>query len=115
MVLSFHDMFWISPENNWPEIDRPALLAELFAALKPGGILGIIDHQAIPGSPGETGGTVHRIDRAIVVDELTQAGLVLDAESDLLRNPADDHSKGVFDPDIRGKTDRFMLKFRKPE
>jgi len=115
MVLSFHDMFWISSENGWPEIDRPALLAELFAALKPGGILGIIDHQAIPGSPGETGGTVHRIDRAIVVDELTQAGFVLEAESDLLRNPADDHSKGVFDPEIRGKTDRFMLKFRKPE
>lgn len=115
MVLSFHDTFWISPEDDWPEIDRPALQAELFAALKPGGVLGVIDHQAIPGSSGETGGTVHRIDRAIVVDELTQAGFVLEAESDLLRNPADDHSKGVFDPDIRGKTDRFVLKFRKPE
>ena len=115
MALSFHDTFWVSPENDWPEIDRAALQAELFAALKPGGVLGVIDHQAIPGSPGETGGTVHRIDRAIVVDELTRAGFVLDAESDVLRNPADDHSKGVFDPDIRGKTDRFVLKFRKPE
>jgi len=115
LILAYHDTYWISPENGWPEIDRPALNAELFAALKPGGVLGVIDHQAIPGSPGETGGTVHRIDRDIVVGELQQAGFALEAESDLLRNPEDDHTKGVFDPEIRGRTDRFMLRFRKPE
>jgi predicted methyltransferase len=115
MILSFHDTYWVSPENNWPEIDRPALNAELFAALKPGGILGVVDHQAAPGSSGETGGTVHRIDRAIVVQDLEQAGFVLEADNDLLRNPDDDHSLGVFDPAIRGKTDRFVLKFRKPD
>jgi predicted methyltransferase len=115
MVLSFHDTYWVSPEDNWPEIDRPALNAELFAALKPGGVLGVIDHQAIPGSSGETGGTVHRIDRAIVVRDLELAGFVLESESDLLRNPDDDHRLGVFDPSSRGKTDRFVLKFRKPD
>lgn len=115
MILSFHDTYWISPENNWPEIDRPALLAELFAALQPGGVLGVVDHQAIPGSPGATGGTVHRIDQAIVVRDLEQAGFVLEAASDVLRNPDDDHSKGVFDEGIRGKTDRFVLRFRKPD
>jgi predicted methyltransferase len=115
MILSFHDTYWVSPENSWPEIDRPALNAELFAALKPGGVLGVVDHQAIPGSSGETGGTVHRIDRAIVVRDLEQAGFALEADNDLLRNPEDDHSLGVFDPAIRGKTDRFVLKFRKPE
>ena len=115
MVLAYHDTYWVSPENNWPEIDRPALNAELFAALKPGGIFGIVDHQAVPGSSGETGGTVHRIDRAIVVRDFEQAGFVLESESDLLRNPDDDHSLGVFDPGIRGKTDRFVLKFRKPD
>jgi predicted methyltransferase len=115
MVLSFHDIYSASPEDGWPEIDRPALFAELFAGLKPGGVLGIIDHQAIPGSTGETGVTVHRIDRTIVSDELEQAGFVLEANSDLLRNPDDDHSLSVFDPAIRGRTDRFVLKFRKPE
>jgi predicted methyltransferase len=115
MVLSYHDTYWVAPEDGWPEIDRAALNAELFSALKPGGILGVVDHQAIPGSPGETGGTVHRIDKAIVIADLEQAGFVLAAESELLQNPDDDHSKGVFDPSIRGKTDRFVLTFRKPE
>lgn len=115
MILSFHDTYWVSPENNWPEIDRPALNAELYAALKPGGVFGLVDHQAIPGSSGETGGSVHRIDRAIVVQDLEQAGFVLEADSDVLRNPDDDHTLGVFDPAVRGKTDRFVLKFRKPE
>lgn len=115
MVLSFHDTYWVSPENNWPEIDREVLLAELYGALKPGGVLTVVDHQAEPGSPGESGGTVHRIDRTIVLDDFESAGFVLDAESDVLRNPNDDYSKGVFDPSVRGNTDRFILKFRKPE
>lgn len=115
MVLAYHDTYWVSPEDGWPEIDRPALNAELFAALKPGGVLGVVDHQAIPGSSGETGGTVHRIDRAIVVQDFEQAGFVLEADSDVLHNPEDDHSLGVFDPTIRGKTDQFVLKFRKPD
>lgn len=115
MVLSFHDTYWISPEENWPEFDHPKLYAELFDALKPGGILGVVDHNAAPGSPAETGGTVHRIDRAIAVADFEAAGFVLDAESDILRNPEDDYSKGVFAPGIRGNTDRFVLRFKKPE
>ena len=59
-------------------------------------------------------GTLHRIDPAIVKRDFAAAGFVLDAESDVLRNPADDLSKGVFDPAVRGKTDRFMLRFRRP-
>lgn len=115
MVLSFHDTYWINPEDGWPEIDRPALNAELFAALKPGGVLGVVDHNAAAGSPGETGGTLHRIDRAIAVADLEAAGFVLAAESDILRNPEDDYSQGVFAPGIRGNTDRFVLLFRKPD
>lgn len=115
MVLSYHDSFWVSPENDWLEIDVPALHASLYAALKPGGVLAVVDHQAVPGSPPETGGTLHRIDRAIVVEQLGAAGFVLEDESDMLRNPDDDHTLSPFDPAIRGKTDRFVLKFRKPE
>lgn len=115
MVLSYHDTYWVAPERGWPEFDRPKLLAELLAALKPGGVLAVIDHQAEPGSPGESGGQLHRIDRALVVADFERAGFIRAAESDVLRNPEDDYSKGVFDPAVNGKTDRFILQFRKPE
>jgi predicted methyltransferase len=115
MVLSYHDSYWVAPDNNWLKINVPQLHAEMFNSLKPGGILGVIDHYAEAGSPRETGGTLHRIDRGIVIAELENAGFVLDAKSDLLRNMEDDHSVGVFDPSVRGKTDRFVLRFKKPE
>ena len=115
MVLSFHDTYWISPEDSWPEIDRVKLNAELFASLKPGGILGVIDHHAAAGASTDSVSTLHRIDRAIAVADFEAAGYVLEAESDLLRNPDDDHSQGVFAPGLRGHTDRFVLLFRKPE
>ena len=115
IILNYHDLYWTSEQYGWDKIDIPAFNAELFKAIKPGGILGIVDHQAASGSPGETGNTLHRIDSAIVIAELTAAGFVLDGESDVLRNADDDHSKSVFDPEIRGKTDRFVLRFRKPE
>jgi predicted methyltransferase len=84
-------------------------------SLKADGIVGIIDHYAEPGSPGESGGTVHRIDPAIVIADMRAAGFVVDASSDLLRNSNDDYSKNVFAPELRGKTDRFILRFRKAD
>ena len=82
--------------------------------MKSGATLGLIDHAAAPGSPAETGGTLHRIDPELVKRDFAAAGFVLEAESDLLRNPADDFGKGVFDPAVRGQTDRFILRFRRP-
>ena len=67
-----------------------------------------------PESLRETGGTLHRIDPAIVIEDMTAAGFELEGQSDLLRNPDDDHSKSVFDPELRGKTDRFVMRFRNP-
>ena len=110
----YHDVYYVNEARNWPKIDGPRLLAELFAATKPGSTVGVIDHAAAAGSPEETGGTLHRIDPAIVKRDFAAAGFVLEAESDALRNPADDFTKGVFDPAVRGKTDRFMLRFRRP-
>jgi predicted methyltransferase len=115
IILNYHDLYWSSEQYGWDQIDIPAFHAELFKGIKPGGILGIVDHQAASGSPGETGNTLHRIDSAITIAELTAVGFVLDGESAALRNAEDDHSKSVFDPEIRGKTDRFVLRFRKPE
>jgi len=115
LVLSFHDLFYTAPDNGWPAIDVPAFLAELHSGLRTGGIVGIIDHYAADGAPSDTGGTTHRIDPAIVVAAMTDAGFELDGQSDLLRNPEDDYEKVVFDPELRGKTDRFLMRFRKPE
>ena len=104
----------VNEADGWSKIDGPALLAELFAGMKPGATLGLIDHTAAAGSPASTGGTLHRIDPEVVKREFATAGFVLEAESDLLRNPVDDLGKGVFDPAVRGKTDRFVLRFRRP-
>jgi predicted methyltransferase len=95
-------------------IDVPALNIQMFSALKPGGVLVVIDHAAADGSPLSVTDTLHRIDRAQVVRDLTAAGFVLDQESSVLRNPADDRSLRVFEGEIRGRTDQFVLRFRKP-
>jgi len=115
LVLSFHDIYSANPEQGWPKIDVPAFLAELHKALRSGGRVGIIDHYAAAGSPAETGNTTHRIDPAIVIADMNAAGFVLQAQSDMLRNPDDDYSKSVFEPTLRGKTDRFVMRFVKAD
>ena len=114
MVLAYHDIYYISPENSWPRIDGDSLVAELFEALRPGGIVGVVDHYASAGSPSETGNSLHRIDPQIVIDEMETAGFVLEARSEVLRNMSDEHSLYMGAPEIKGKTDRFVFRFRKP-
>ena len=116
MNLDYHDVYWESAERKISRMEPDAWLKRLFDAAKPGAVVGIIDHAATPG--GDTRAVVeklHRIDPAVVKADFLRAGFVLEGESDMLRNPADDHSLNVFDEKIRGKTDRFMFKFRKPQ
>ncbi|QYE36227.1 methyltransferase [Polymorphobacter sp. PAMC 29334] len=105
---NYHDL-----HNAPPEIVAGANKA-VFAALKPGGYYVIIDHAAAAGAAPDVTKTLHRIDPAVVKAEVIAAGFVLDGESKALVNPADDHMKAVFDPSIRGHTDQFTLRFRKP-
>ncbi|HNP35895.1 MAG TPA: methyltransferase domain-containing protein [Woeseiaceae bacterium] len=114
LILAYHDVYHEDPENGWPKIDVEPFLAELYQSLKPGGIVGVVDHYADAGAAVETGDTLHRIDPARVIEDFTAAGFELDARSDILRNADDDHTLVVFDPAIRGKTDRFVLRFKKP-
>lgn len=97
--------------------DRNAMNRAAFAALKPGGLYVIIDHAAIDGSAIDTDAetTTHRIDQATVRQEVEAAGFVFDAEADFLRNPQDDRTTSVFDEAVRGRTDQFVMRFRKPE
>lgn len=114
LILSFHDLYYVDPNNGWPKIDGPAFLAELYKGLKPGAIVGIVDHYAEAGSPRETGSSLHRIDPAIVIADMEAAGFVLDGKSELLRNMEDDYSINMADPAVRGRTDRFVFRFIKP-
>jgi predicted methyltransferase len=94
--------------------DMTAVNAAIYRALKPGGVYLVADHAAAAGSGLRDTETLHRIDPAVVKAEALAAGFVLEGESQALRNPADDHTKRVFDPSIRGVTDQFIFKFRKP-
>ena len=96
-------------------VDVVALDKLWFSKLKSGGELIIIDHVALPGAPAvETADKLHRIDPAVVRREVESAGFIFDGQSDVLRNPADPHTALVFDPSIRGHTDQFAFRFRKP-
>jgi predicted methyltransferase len=108
MVLFYHD-------TAYDGTDRPAMNSAIYNALRPGGVYIVIDHHAPEGSGLTYVNDTHRIDAGIVRDEIMAAGFVLDAESDMLANPDDDHLRNVFDPDIRRHTDRFVYRFRKPE
>jgi predicted methyltransferase len=105
---NYHDL------HNFPGLDLGVFNKLVFDDLKPGGIYLVLDHAAQAGSGGRDTKTLHRIDPATVKAEVTAAGFVFVASSDLLHQPGDDHTLKVFDPAVRGKTDQFILKFRKP-
>ena len=113
--LNYHDVYWESAKYGVKRMEPDAFLKTVFASVKPGGIVGIIDHVGGGGDTRQTVEKFHRIDPAVVKADFERAGFKLEAESDLLKNPADDHSLLVFDPKIRGKTDRFIYRFRKPQ
>ena len=108
--------------QNYHDLHNPTLPADtlagvnraVFAALKPGGVYIVIDHAAAKGSGLRDVNTLHRIDAAFVKAEVLKAGFKFDGESKVLANPADDHSLKVFDPALRGHTDQFVFRFRKP-
>jgi predicted methyltransferase len=112
------DVVWTSENyhdfHNGPTANIAGLNAAAFAALKKGGVYYIEDHAAAAGAGTTTTSTLHRIDPAAVVSEVEAAGFKLDGKSALLANPADAHDKPVFDPSIRGETDKLALRFRKP-
>lgn len=115
MSMVYHDTYWHAPDVDWGPVDRARLLAALFAAVRPGGVVGVVDHYALESADPETSvRALHRIDAAVVRRDFLAAGFELEAESDVLRNTSDDHTRSVFDDAIEGRTDRFVMRFRRP-
>ena len=108
------DLFWTTQNyHDIPEGMTTAFNAAVFKALKPGGTYLVIDHAdargAVRSEPFR-----HRIDPAVVRSQVTSAGFRFVGQSTVLANPADDHSKPVFDPSVRGRTDQFVFRFQRP-
>ncbi|MBK6491902.1 MAG: class I SAM-dependent methyltransferase [Sphingomonadales bacterium] len=112
--LSYHDAYWSSTEYKVKEQDPDQLVRKIYAAMKPGGIVGIVDHVGPPGDTRAVVDMLHRIDPEVVKADFLRGGFKLVGESRHLRVATDDHTKLVFDPAVRGKTDRFAFRFMKP-
>jgi len=107
---NYHDY----PDAFMGKLDPVALDRQVYAALKPGGLFVVIDHVAPAGSGMSDTDTLHRIDPATVRQQVESVGFIFDGQSAVLHNPADTHTLKVFDKRIRGRTDQFAYRFRKP-
>jgi predicted methyltransferase len=114
-VMAWHDLYFIPEKASAPMGDPKQVASLLFRALKPGGVVVIQDHAARAGAdPLTSVQKLHRIDPELVKRALTGAGFRFDAESPAFKHPDDDHSKPVFDPAVRHRSDQFIYRFVKP-
>jgi len=111
MNLVYHDLYY---ENNGWEVSADQVFQMIARVLKPEGVLLVVDHDAPRGSGSAFAPTLHRIEANYAITDIAARGLVFDASTSILYNPADDRSVSVFDPAIRGATSRFVLRFYKP-
>jgi len=105
-VMTYHD-------SVWTKADRNAMNISIYQTLKPGGIYGIIDHNAKDGTGIDNCHDIHRIEKSYVIEEVTKAGFYFEDESEILNNPQDSMDLMVFDKSIRDQTSRFILVFKK--
>lgn len=115
-ILGMHDIYYADPDYGWVAIDKEKFMSGIFHRLKEGAVFGVIDANALSGSDNAiVGKGLHRVDPQVMIDDIIAAGFVLEASSDLLKNPQDDKTTSVFSPEIRYRTDRSVLRFRKPK
>jgi len=114
IVMSYHDLYVSDAAGGWPPIDASGFIDQIVTALKPGAALLIVDHQAKAGAGSSAAQDLHRIEEDFARKDFAAHGLVYEASLDVLRSKDDDHSKGVMDEAIKGRTDRFVHRYRKP-
>lgn len=114
MVKVYHELYWVAPQDGWPRVDVGAVLDQLLDALKPGGVLLVVDHSAKAGTGSHDAGTLHRIAEAYARKDFEAHGFVFVKASGALHNRADQRDTVSYKPPALGHTDRFMLLFRKP-
>lgn len=115
MIKVYHDLYWVSPQDGWPKIDVSSVLDQLVQALKPGGVLLVVDHSAKAGTGSSAAQDLHRIDETFARRDFESHGLVFVTESNVLRRPDDARDRISYKPPMIGKTDRFVYVFRKPK
>src|ERR1700722_4857508 len=115
MIKVYHDLYWVDedPKDHWPKFNVDRVLREVSRVLKTGGILVVEDHSAKPGTGSSAAGDLHRIDEAYAVAEFQKHGFKLIDKSDVLRRPDDPRDQITYKGPMVGKTDRFVLVFRK--
>lgn len=113
LVKVYHDLYWVDTTGAWPKVDTGAVLDNIARAVKPGGVVVIVDHSAKPGTGTTAASPLHRIDEAYARKDWESRGLKLVAQSDVLRKPADERDRISYKPPALGNTDRFVLVFRK--
>ena len=113
LIKVYHDLYWVDSDGVWPKVDTGAVLDQLARALKPGGVLLLVDHSAKAGSGNTVASTLHRIDERYAIKDFESHGFKVVAKSDLLRMPDDARDRLSFRGPMLGKTDRFVMVFRK--
>jgi predicted methyltransferase len=113
LIKVYHDLYWVDSEGVWPKVDAGAVLEQLARALKPGGVLLLVDHSAKKGSGNTAASSLHRIEENYAIKDVESHGFKVVAKSDLLRRPDDARDQLTYKGPMLGKTDRFVLVFRK--
>jgi predicted methyltransferase len=113
LIKVYHDLYWVDPSGTWPKIDVGSVLDQLAAALKPHGVLLVVDHSASKGHGNSDATTLHRIEEDFAIKDLESHGFKVVAKSNALRMPLDQHDEISYKKPMLGKTDRFVLVLRK--
>jgi predicted methyltransferase len=114
LVKVYHDLYWVDAEGKWPKVDVSGVLDQLARALKPGGVLLLVDHSAKSGTGNTAAGSLHRIEEDFAIKDFESHGFKVVAKSDVLKRPDDARELISYKGPAVGKTDRFVVVFRKP-